>query len=114
MVKGRAAPSIVSVKDKIHHGQLRKPIAALYSNTNVQSYQPRVTETIKYFLKRLDEEFIQGDMAGRRCDIENWVQYCEPRLANPFINLLTSYCSRIRHCGPTDTITPPRILGSGP
>ena len=76
VVKGKIVPSLVSAKDKSHHSRLRRPVAGLYSNTNVVAYHPRVVETIKYLLKRLDEEFMQGKMAGRRCDIDNWVQYC--------------------------------------
>jgi hypothetical protein len=76
VVNGKVIETLASTQNKAIHAKLKRPIAGMYSNTNVTSYQPRVTETIKYFLKRLDEEFIQGENAGRRCDIDNWVQYC--------------------------------------
>lgn len=76
VVNGKPFTTITSTQDKAEHAKLKRPIAGLYSNTNVLTYQPRVKETIKYFLKRLDEEFMQGKNAGRRCDMDNWIQYC--------------------------------------
>jgi hypothetical protein len=76
VVNGKPFATMASTQDKSYHAKIKRPIANLYSNTNVLTYQPRVTETIKYFLKRLDEEFMQGQNAGRKCDMDNWVQYC--------------------------------------
>lgn len=76
VVNGKVYEALASATTPGVHGKLKRPIAQLYSNTNVVAYQPRVTETIKYFIQRLDEEFIQGQNAGRRCDIDHWVQYC--------------------------------------
>ena len=76
-MNGKVVHGTASVQNKTIHARLRRSVANLYSNTNVVSYEPRVHETIKYFIRRLDEEFISGKMAGRRCDIDNWVQYCE-------------------------------------
>jgi hypothetical protein len=82
LVNGKVVEGIATTQSKVTHAKLKRPIAGLYSNTNVTSYQPRVAETIKYFLKRLDNDFIQGTNAGRRCDIDNWVQYCMSVLKN--------------------------------
>jgi hypothetical protein len=77
VVNGKAMDGIASTQNKVTHAKLRRPIAGLYANSNVVAYQPRVEDTIKYFLKRLDEQFIQGANAGKPCDIDNWIQYCE-------------------------------------
>ena len=77
MANGKLIPSIVATKDKHLHAQLKRPVAGLYSNTNVMAYEPRVHDTIRYFIQRLDEEYIRGDKAGTRCPIDNWVQWCK-------------------------------------
>jgi hypothetical protein len=77
VVQGKVSEGIASTTNKKYHGELKKPIASTYSMTNVISYEPKVDETIKYFLDRLDEVFIKGSNAGKPCDIDNWVQYCQ-------------------------------------
>jgi hypothetical protein len=76
IVGGKVQEGIASTMNKKYHSELKKPIASTYSMTNVISFEPKVDETIKYFLKRLDEVFISGPNAGKPCDIDNWVQYC--------------------------------------
>lgn len=75
VVNGKVMESLGNTSSKTIHAKLKRPIAGLYANSNVIAYQPRVEDTIRYFLKRLDQEFIQGANAGRACDIDNWVQY---------------------------------------
>lgn len=73
--EGKVIAGIATTQDREYHARLRRPIAAIYSNTNVLQFEPNVQETNRYFLRRLDEEFIQGQNSGRPCDIDNWVQY---------------------------------------
>ena len=44
--------------------------------TNIMAHEGQMHSTIKYFLKRLDQEFM-GDNQGKVCAMDNWVQYCE-------------------------------------
>ncbi|KAJ9629301.1 hypothetical protein H2203_001673 [Taxawa tesnikishii (nom. ined.)] len=69
---GTHIPSIVSATDKKEHGLLRRPVAQAYSMTSIVGLEPYVDETIAYFVKRLDEEFISR---RKPCDIDNWFPY---------------------------------------
>ena len=71
---GEKIPGLASTQDKQEHGRLRKPVAAAYSMTNLAGLEPYVNQTIRYFVKRLNEEFISNNKA---CDIDNWLQYCK-------------------------------------
>lgn len=73
---GKPVGGIASTQDKKVHANLKRPVAGIYSMSTVVTFEPGVDDTIKYFLKRLDETFISGANAGTSCDIDNWVQYC--------------------------------------
>jgi hypothetical protein len=88
VVQGKVAESITTTTNRKIHGELKKPIASTYSMTNVLSYESKVDETIKYFLKRLDEVFIREPNAGKPCDIDNWVQYCKYALGGLYLSKL--------------------------
>ncbi|TID14100.1 pisatin demethylase / cytochrome P450 monooxygenase [Venturia nashicola] len=75
MQDGKPVGSIVSTRDRKVHANLKRPIAGIYSMSNAITFEPGVDDTIKYFLKRLDETFMTGSNAGKSCDIDNWVQY---------------------------------------
>lgn len=75
MNNGQVIEAITSTQSKTVHARLKRPIASLYSNTNTLTYQPQVADTIRYFFRRIDEEFIRDQNAGRPCDIDNWLQY---------------------------------------
>lgn len=70
--KGRVLESIATTQDRDIHAALRRPVAGIYSNSNVMQFEPHVHATNQYLLKRLDTEFIG---TGCACDIDNWVQY---------------------------------------
>jgi hypothetical protein len=74
---GKPVESIASTQDKNVHATLKKPVAAIYSMSTAVTFEPGVDDTIKYFLKRLDETFMSGSNVGKSCDIDNWVQYCQ-------------------------------------
>ena len=69
---GERIAGIVDTQDRKYHAQLKRPVASIYSMSNVQTSEPFIDNTIKYFLKRLNGEFINN----RPCDIASWLQYC--------------------------------------
>lgn len=73
---GKVFETIASTQNKRTHAELKKPVAMTFSLTNILSYEPKVMSTLKYFLRRLDQQFIAGDNAEKSCDIDNWLQYC--------------------------------------
>ena len=70
---GKRVPGLADTQNRKHHAQLKRPIANTYSMSNLHNSEPFVDNTIKYFLKRLDEEFVGKESP---CDIDNWLQYC--------------------------------------
>ena len=81
MKDGKPNPAMVSIQDNRLHAEMKRPIAGIFSNSSVLAFEPKVAETMRFFMQRLDEEFAS---TGKRCDIDHWLQYC----ASP-PNLLT-------------------------
>lgn len=73
---GKPVRSIAAMQDKKAHANLKRPVVSIYSMSNMITFEPIVDDTIRYFLKRLDETFMSGSNTGKSCDIDNWVQYC--------------------------------------
>jgi hypothetical protein len=74
---GKPVDGIASTQDKKVHANLKRPVAGIYSMSTAVTFESGVDDTIKYFLKRLDETFMSGSNKGKSCDIDNWVQYCK-------------------------------------
>lgn len=51
---------------------LKKPIAGVYSMSNLTSFEPLVDSTIKTFLSELETRFVSPK---RSCDWGTWLQY---------------------------------------
>lgn len=74
---GKSIGGIAAAQDKNLHSNLKRPVAGIFSMSTAVTFEPGVDDTIKYFLKRLDESFMSGPNSGKSCDIDNWVQYCQ-------------------------------------
>ena len=70
-VKGKAIPGLFATQDRRIHTLLRKPIAGIYSMTNLMSYEPMVDSTIHCFFEQLDQRFVQP---SRICALDVWLQ----------------------------------------
>ena len=70
-VKGKAIPGLFATQDRRIHNLLRKPIAGIYSMTNLMSYEPMVDCTIRYFFEQLDQRFVQKSEV---CELDVWLQ----------------------------------------
>lgn len=66
-------PGVVGTRDKKIHGAIRRPVANLFSMSSIANQESFIDDTIRLFVRRLDEEFIRS---GRACDIDRWLQYC--------------------------------------
>ena len=70
-VKGKAIPGLFATQDRRIHNLLRKPIAGIYSMTNLMSYEPMVDSTIRCFFEQLDKRFIESPQV---CKLDVWLQ----------------------------------------
>jgi hypothetical protein len=64
-------PTIFATQDEILHRTLKKPIAGIYSMSNLLSFEPYVDSTISFFFQRLDKLFAE---TGAVCDLGMWLQ----------------------------------------
>ncbi|KAI0542541.1 putative benzoate 4-monooxygenase cytochrome P450 [Xylaria digitata] len=72
MRKGAVLPGIFATQDENLHRMLKRPIAAVYSMSNLVSFEPLVDRTIEVLLQELDRRFVQS---GEACDFGTWLQY---------------------------------------
>lgn len=70
--KGKPVPTIFATQNAKLHRPLRKPIASLYSMSNVVTFEHLVGKAIAVFLHQLRELFVQPAIS---CDLGDWLQY---------------------------------------
>lgn len=72
MRKGTILQSIFPTQDEALHRMLKRPIAAVYSMSNLVSFEPLVDRTIGVLRHELDRRFV---LPGQVCDLGIWLQY---------------------------------------
>ncbi|OTA92375.1 hypothetical protein M434DRAFT_325550 [Hypoxylon sp. CO27-5] len=70
--KGTILPTIFATQDESLHRMLKRPIAGVYSMSNLVSFEPLVDRTIEVFCQELDRRFV---LPGKVCDFGAWLQY---------------------------------------
>ena len=53
------------------HRMLKRPIAGIYTMSNLVSFEPYVDQTVSFFFAQLDKRFVQ---TGDICDLGTWLQ----------------------------------------
>lgn len=69
--KGKPVPTIFATQDENLHRVLKKPITAIYSMSNLVSFEPYIDTTMDVFFAQLDKRFVQ---TGEVCDLSQWLQ----------------------------------------
>lgn len=69
--KGAPMPGLFNTPNEDLHRVLKKPIAGIYSMTNLVNFEPYVNSTMKAFFGELDNRFAQ---TGQTCDLGVWLQ----------------------------------------
>lgn len=85
MRSGVILPTIFAAQDEALHRMLKRPIAAVYSMSNLVSFEPLVDRTVDIFRRELDRRFVAS---GEACDLGTWLQYFAVRnthQARPFL-----------------------------
>ncbi|KAL9095874.1 MAG: hypothetical protein Q9165_001871 [Trypethelium subeluteriae] len=70
-MKGGKIPDVFATRDENVHRQMRRPVANLYSATNLTRFEPVMTSTLQYFFSRLDELFTDKKVD---LDLFKWIQ----------------------------------------
>lgn len=70
--KGKPSPSIFATQDPDLHRTLKRPVAAIYSMSNLVSFESYVDSTMQVFFDQLDKRFVAK---GEVCDLGTWLQW---------------------------------------
>lgn len=57
------------------HRKFIRPIQKIYTMNNILTLQGLADKTSYNFCKRLEEEFMDGANAGKKCDIVPWMEF---------------------------------------
>lgn len=71
-VKGHKIPDVFATRDEDVHRQMRRPVANLYSVTNLLTLETLMNSTVQHFFARLDQLFADK---GVDFDLFNWIQF---------------------------------------
>ena len=69
-VRGKSIPDVFATRDETVHRMMKRPIANIYSMSNLVSFEPYVNSTMRYFFERLDELFVDQ---GKAFDFGHWL-----------------------------------------
>ncbi|KAL4783817.1 cytochrome P450 [Aspergillus varians] len=69
-VKGKKIPDVFGTRDEHLHRVMKQPIAAIYSMSNLVSFEPYVKSTIECFFSRLDMLYVA---TGDVCNFGLWL-----------------------------------------
>lgn len=72
MSKGKIIQGLFNTQDDQLHRSMKKPIAGIYSMSNLVSFEPYVDSTISFFLGRLEEAKEKGN---GKIDLGTWLQW---------------------------------------
>ncbi|KAH8197773.1 hypothetical protein TruAng_008062 [Truncatella angustata] len=70
--RGRLIPGLFSTTDDKLHRHMKRPIAGLYSMSNVIGYEPLIDKTTELFISQIEEKFAR---TGERCSLSDWLQF---------------------------------------
>lgn len=69
--KGKSLPSLFGTADENIHKALKRPIAPIFSLSNVVSFEGYVDSTMRVLFEQLDKRHVQ---TGDVCDFGAWLQ----------------------------------------
>ncbi|CAK7217942.1 hypothetical protein SCUCBS95973_003319 [Sporothrix curviconia] len=71
LAHGRVVQGLFNTQDERLHRALKRPIAGIYSMTNLVSFEPYVDTTIRVFLERMETQ----QAAQKTVDLGAWLQF---------------------------------------
>lgn len=65
-------PGLFNTPDETYHRLMKKPIASIYSMSNLITFEPYADSTLRVFFEQLDRRYAQ---TGQECDLGTWLQW---------------------------------------
>ena len=76
-MNGQIVLNLFSQTDPVKHRKERQPIAKHYSSAGITTVEPHMDKVIDQFCNELEKRYIDGDNAGKVCDIGQWTLFCK-------------------------------------
>ncbi|KAK4189133.1 putative cytochrome P450 pisatin demethylase-like protein [Podospora australis] len=73
MSRGKIIQGLFNTQDEKLHRAMKRPIAGIYSMSNLVEFEPYVDTTIQFFLQRLEE--VQQKAGNKAFDLGTWLQW---------------------------------------
>lgn len=70
--KGSSQPLIFNCLDETMHMQMKRPIAPLFSVSNVIKFECHIDSTLAILFDQLDERYVKS---GQNVNLTDWLQY---------------------------------------
>lgn len=70
--QGKAMPGLFNTPDETFHRLMKKPIASIYSMSNLVTFEPYADSTLTVFFEQLDRRYVQ---TRQECDLGKWLQW---------------------------------------
>lgn len=83
LVHGRKMEHIFSTRDNQFHLEQLTPIQKFYSIQGVLAYEDLIDRAMLLFCEQLEGRFINGNNAGKTCNLADWTSYCESQHPTP-------------------------------
>lgn len=74
---------IFSTRDNQFHLEQLTPIQKFYSIQGVLAYEDLIDRAMLLFCEQLEGRFINGNNAGKTCNLADWTSYCESQHPMP-------------------------------
>ncbi|KAK7711179.1 hypothetical protein SLS63_012720 [Diaporthe eres] len=75
LVHGKKMEHIFSTRDNQFHLEQLTPIQKFYSIQGVLAYENLIDRAMLHFCEQLEDRFINGDNAGKTCNLADWTSY---------------------------------------
>lgn len=82
LVRGKKIEHIFSTRDNSFHLEQLTPIQRFYSIQGVLAYEDLIDRAMLLFCEQIEDRFINGDNAGKTCNLADWTSYCKHPIPN--------------------------------
>lgn len=86
MVNGQIVLNLFSQTDPVKHRKERQPLSKHYSSGGITTLEPHMDKVIAQFCGELEKRFIDGDNAGKVCNIGEWTLFCKPHFTPSYLD----------------------------
>lgn len=72
--------NLFSQTDPVKHRRERQPVAKYFSSAGITTMEPHMDKVVNTFCEQLEKRFIDGENAGKVCNLGQWILFCKSLL----------------------------------